>query len=132
MGESNTLMKLRSPLRTVVKKTHILRKKYGNSMIKMHGEIICQSWLLLSSFYSLPIAHVYYNKHVCLGTNLVSLLQCIVSLPHSLSSSLDLELFPLQNVIWCPQDAFSLLNSFHASLTVRLSKLILSLHSILL
>ena len=29
--------------------------KFWNSMIKIHEEIICQSWPLLTSFYSSPI-----------------------------------------------------------------------------
>ena len=30
---------------------------FWNSLIKIHGEIICQSWALLTSFYSGPIVH---------------------------------------------------------------------------
>ena len=37
--------------------------KFWNSMIKIHGEIICQSWPLLTLFYSDPIVHWCISGH---------------------------------------------------------------------
>ena len=41
----------------VIGKLRELCAKFWNSMIKIHREIICQSWPLLTSYYSCPILH---------------------------------------------------------------------------
>ena len=59
-------------------------------MIKIHGEIICQSWPLLTPFFNLPIVQCYKRKGVpqLSEMTIILLSQSVSSLRYSWSSSI--------------------------------------------
>ena len=49
-----------------------LGAKFWNSMIKIDGEIICQSWLFLTPFFNLTMVHCHQSNWYCNFCQIIS------------------------------------------------------------